>query len=446
MAEFKLPELGENITQGDIVKVLVKPGDSIKEDQTVLEIETDKAVVEVPSSVSGKIENVAIKEGEKAQVGQTIFTYTNGQTGAAQAVEEKAEAQAQEEPESAEAIESVQTTEPEKEVPETEKEIGAQQKAPKEKTESKPETQPAPQAHKALAAPSVRKLAREIGVDIESVQGSGKNGRITMEDVKATARRYKAGTGTPSVAGIPKLELPDFSKFGSVERKAMTNVRRRTAERLSYAWATIPHVTQHADADITELESLRKQFGKRAETAGGTLTVTVILMKIIAAALKVFPQFNASIDMESQEIIYKHFCHIGIAVDTDRGLLVPVIRDVDKKNIIQLSVELNEVAEKARTKKTALEEMQGGCFTITNLGGIGGSYFTPIINPPEVAILGVGRWSYQQIYVDGKFEARKILPLSLSYDHRLIDGADAARFLRWISEAVNQPFLMSLEG
>jgi pyruvate dehydrogenase E2 component (dihydrolipoamide acetyltransferase) len=212
------------------------------------------------------------------------------------------------------------------------------------------------------------------------------------------------------------------------------------------SWSTIPHVTQFDKVDITELEQLRVRFGQKAEAGGGKLTVTAIILKVIASALRVFPQFNASLDMARSEIIFKKYFHIGVAVDTDRGLLVPVIRDVGKKNILDVSVELSQMADKARNKKLTLEEMQGGTFTITNLGGIGGTHFSPIVNAPEVAILGVSRASTEAVFIDGKFEPRLMLPLSLSYDHRLIDGADAVRFLRWIVEALEEPFLLALEG
>ncbi len=226
----------------------------------------------------------------------------------------------------------------------------------------------------------------------------------------------------------------------------MRAIRRKTAEHLSAAWATIPHVTQFDLADLTGLEELRKKYARQVEAAGGNLTVTSIAVKVAAAALRVFPQFNASIDMAADEIIVKKYVNIGVAVDTDRGLLVPVIRDADRKNIVQLSVELVQLSQKARTHKIALEDMQGGCFSISNLGGIGGTYFTPIVNAPEVAILGLSRARTEPIYKDGGFEPRLMLPLSLSYDHRAIDGADGIRFLRWIAEALEQPFLLSLQG
>jgi pyruvate dehydrogenase E2 component (dihydrolipoamide acetyltransferase) len=305
--------------------------------------------------------------------------------------------------------------------------------------------QEAADAPPAPAAPSVRRMARELGVDIGEVPGAGPGGRISVDDVKAHAKRQLAGgarSGGPAVT----VPLPDFTRWGSVERQPMRAVRRKTAEHLSAAWATIPHVTQCDLTDITRLEELRKKYAKQAEAAGGNLTVTAIAVKIVAAALKVFPQFNASIDLAANEIIVKKYVNIGVAVDTDRGLLVPVIRDADQKNITQLSVELAQLSEKARTRKISLEEMQGGCFSISNLGGIGGTYFTPIVNAPEVAILGISRARMEPLYADGDFVPRLMLPLSLSYDHRVIDGADGIRFLRWVAEAFEQPFLLALQG
>jgi len=245
---------------------------------------------------------------------------------------------------------------------------------------------------------------------------------------------------------VDEPALPDFSKWGKVERVSMRGVRRKTAEHLWEAWNTIPHVTHQDKADITELEQLRARFAPKAEEAGGKMTVTAIALKVCASALKVFPQFNASIDMAKEEIVYKQYISIGVAVDTDRGLLVPVIRDVDKKNIVELAAELTQLSKKAREKKLMPAEMAGGTFTITNLGGIGGTGFSPIVNHPEVAILGLSRSSMEPVWLNGKFEPRRVLPLSLSYDHRLIDGADAARFLRWIAEAFEQPFLLSVQG
>jgi len=298
------------------------------------------------------------------------------------------------------------------------------------------------------AAPYVRRLAREIGVDIHNVKGTGPGERISEDDVKAHAKTLLAAVTAAAPRGthFGQPVLPDFSKWGKVERVSIRGVRRKTAEHLWEAWTTIPHVTQQDKADITELEQLRAKFAPRAQEAGGKMTVTAIALKVCASALKVFPQFNASIDMEKEEIIYKQYINIGVAVDTDRGLLVPVIKDVDKKNIVELAAELTQASKKAREKKLTPAEMEGGTFTITNLGGIGGTGFSPIVNHPEVAILGLNRSSMEPVWINGKFEPRQVLPLSLSYDHRLIDGADAARFLRWIAEAFEQPFLLSVQG
>ena len=255
-------------------------------------------------------------------------------------------------------------------------------------------------------------------------------------------RTALAGGGA-APASAPS-SLPDFSKWGEIERKPMSNIRRKTSEHLSRAWNVIPHVTQNDKADITALEALRKQFAPQAEKAGGKLTMTAIALKIVAAALRKFPQFNSSIDVARNEIVYKKSIHVGVAADTERGLLVPVIRDVDRKGIFQLATELGAASDKARAGKLSLDDMQGAGFTITNLGGIGGTGFTPIVNWPEVAILGISRGSLEPVYVKDRFEPRLMLPLSLSYDHRVIDGADAARFLRWVAEAFEQPFTMSL--
>jgi pyruvate dehydrogenase E2 component (dihydrolipoamide acetyltransferase) len=296
------------------------------------------------------------------------------------------------------------------------------------------------------AAPNVRRLAREIGVDITQVTGSGTEGRISIDDVKRHSREAVAQPTAKPAAQAPAATLPDFSKWGEIETEAMSGIRRATAQHMHLAWSTIPHVTQFDKADIGELEQLRQRFAKKVEEAGGKLTLTAILLKVVAAALKQFPKFNASIDLGREEIIYKKYYHIGIAVDTERGLLVPVIRDVDRKNIQELAIELGEVAEKARNRKLKPEDMQGGTFTLTNLGGIGGTNFTPIVNSPEVAILGVARSSMEPVYKDGQFEPRLMLPLGLSYDHRIIDGANGARFLRWIVKAIEEPFMLALQG
>lgn len=436
--EVRLPELGENIESGTVVKVLVSVGETVAKDQPLLELETDKAVVEVPSPVAGVVKKVHVHDGAEIKVGQAILTVAATAPAAARPAPQPA----------------AQPAAPTQPAPPSDGRAAARVEAA---VAAPAPARPADGPRRlAPAAPSVRRLARELGVDINRVPGAGPGGRISPEDVKnyvrqqnlAAARAEPAAAPPAPVAGVTvqAAPLPDFSKWGQVEREPMSNVRRVTAERLSQAWATIPHVTQFEKADITDLEKLRKQFARNAEAAGGKLTITAILLKVVAAALKVFPKFNASIDLANREIVYKRYFHLGVAVDTDRGLLVPVIRDVDQKNIIELAVELNEVSQKARDRKLTLEDMQGASFTISNLGGIGGAYFTPIVNPPEVAILGVSRGHIEPVYRDGQFEPRLMLPLSLSYDHRLIDGADAARFARWLAAALEQPFLLSLEG
>ena len=433
--EFKIPALGENISMAQITKVLIKSGDKIEAEQIVLEIETDKATVEVPTEVSGTVKKVNVKDGDKVAVGSVAFVIDSLQ-------EEVPATKTSEQKEESRRITDTSQSDVKKDVPFQKFE---HTHAPTVVTLPKDFIQVV-----VPAAPSVRRFAREIGVDVHKVRGSGANGRISIEDIKSYAKaineQIQKGGATSGNIGIPRETLPDFSKWGGIERQPMTNIRRKTAEHLSYAWSAIPHVTQFDRADITDLEKLRKQFGKKVEEAGGKLTVTAILLKVLSSAVKVFPQFNSSVDMEKNEIIFKKFVNIGIAVDTDRGLLVPVIRDVDKKNIIQLSIELQEVSKKARDKKLSPDDMQGGCFTISNLGGIGGTYFTPIINSPEVAIIGMSKSSYEPVYINDKFEPRMMMPLSLSYDHRIIDGADGIRFLRWVINALENPFLLSLEG
>lgn len=437
LVDFILPELGENISSAVVLKVLVAVGDMVEKDQSVIEIETDKATIEVPSTISGKVVEVFVKDGGKATVGLPVFKAVTTTAAPVKAVKEDVKPA---EPAKAVAEESpvfVPKPDVEKHIPKVVERTLAI------------DNQPPIKANSAPAAPSVRRIARELGVDINKVPGTGKDGRISMDDVKAYVKALNEGriqVPAPVEAGVPSEPLPDFGKFGSFERKPMSNIRAKTAVHLSYAWATIPHVTQFDKADITELEKIRKSFAPSVDKAGGKLTVTAILLKVIASALKVFPQFNSSVDMATKEVVYKNYFNIGVAVDTEHGLIVPVVRDVDKKNLVEISKDMNALAEKARIRKIALEDLQGGCFTITNLGGIGGTYFTPIVNSPEVAILGVSRGVIEPVYKNGAFEPRLMLPLSLSYDHRIIDGADAIRFLRWVIEALEQPMKLLIEG
>jgi pyruvate dehydrogenase E2 component (dihydrolipoamide acetyltransferase) len=455
--DFKLPELGENVTAGDVLRILVKPGDTVAKDQPILELETDKATIEVPSSVAGKIKDIKVKPGDKVQVGQAILSVDENGGGAAAAAPAQSPAPApaaQPSPAAAApAPPAAPARAPEPEAPEPPVETKRDKVVDISRGARSTGTPPPSDAPSAPAAPSVRRLARELGVDINQVPGTGTASRISLDDVKEYAKRQIAGGGSaPAVAGarpVPLAEpLPDFSKFGEIEKQPLRAVRRKTASHLTAAWQTIPHVTQHDSADITNLESIRKNYSKLAEAAGGALTVTAVAVKVVATALKVFPQFNSSIDLANDEMILKKYVNIGVAVDTDRGLLVPVIRDADKKNMIQIAAELHQLSEKARSRKISLEEMQGGCFSVSNLGGIGGTLFTPIVNAPEVAILGISRGRYEPVYnkETGQFAPRFMLPLSLSYDHRVIDGAVGIRFLRWVVEAFEQPFIMALQG
>ena len=440
--DFKLPELGENIETGDVVHVLVKPGDVIKTDQPVLELETDKATIEVPSPAEGTVGRVAVKEGETVAVGQLLLTIDAAESTPSTAPDRAETLSASAPPAPSEPVEPVESLEPgppaSGETPPTAKASPISPVAPAA-TPPVPTRRP---SRTTLASPSVRRLAREFGADIGDVPGSGARGRVSADDVKAYARRVLQATRDGSRATTPEPALPDFTKWGSVERTRMRSIRRATVRQMSRAWQTIPHVTQHDRADVTQFESVRKRLKK--ESPDIPLTVTAFTVMALAAALKKFPQFNASLDVPREEIVYKQYINIGVAVDTDRGLLVPVIRDADKKTLIQISLEIAALAEKARSKAVTLDEMQGGTFTVTNLGGLGGTLFTPIINHPEVAILGLSRSTYVPVLVNQQFEPRLMMPLSLSYDHRLIDGADAVRFVRWVSERIEQPLLLSL--
>jgi pyruvate dehydrogenase E2 component (dihydrolipoyllysine-residue acetyltransferase) len=471
VADFTLPNLGENVPHGDVLRVLVKPGDTIALDQPVLELETDKATIEVPSSISGTIKEIKVKPGDKVKTGQVVLVVDNGGGSPAAAKKEDAPSAAKKEEKPA-AEASPETRKAGASAPTDEQDEAEKTKAPAADAAAKDEsarkrapvvdirerqTSPAapnatvPTTAAAPASPSVRRVAREIGVDISQVTGTGPNGRITEDDVKGFAKQILSGLGGGALTPTPARPaggpaLPDFTKWGEVERKPMGGIRRKTAEHLTNAWLSIPHVTQFDKADMTVLEEIRPKYAAEAERAGGKLTVTAVLAKILAIALKRFPQFNSSIDVATESIIYKKYVHIGIAVDTEHGLLVPVVRNADQKNILQIAAEIHQLAEKAKARKLTLDEMSGGSMSITNLGGIGGTAFTPIVNWPEVAILGVSRGAIEAVFKDGQIQPRQVLPLSLSYDHRVIDGADAIRFLRWVVEAIEQPFTVMLRG
>lgn len=438
LKEIKLPEVSDNVETGDVIKILVSVGDNIKVDQPIIELETDKAMFEVPSSEEGTVKEINVKEGESIKIGSVILKLeTNGvEVNKDSESETKAEVKKPSEPLAEKKSENIENKVEDKKVKYSEKD--------QSQLVLKSEDAPVYNAGgiSAPASPSVRRLARELGIEIDDVSGSGPGGRIDEEDVKSFVKSKMTSGG--SGVSVSNKSLPDFKKWGEVEIQPMNKIRTVTAESMSYAWSTIPMVTQNDKADITALEEFRKKYSKKVESAGGNLTITSILVKVCSAALKKFPQFNSSIDLNKKEIVYKKYFNIGIAVDTDRGLLVPVLKNTDNKSITEISVELNELAEKARSRKISLEEMDGGNFTISNLGGIGGTSFNPIVYSPQVAILGVSRGSKEAVYINNAFEPRMMLPLSLTYDHRIIDGADAARFLRWIAESLENPMMMNL--
>jgi pyruvate dehydrogenase E2 component (dihydrolipoamide acetyltransferase) len=420
--------------------VRVKAGERVKVGQTVLTVDESGGAGKAPKGEAAEPERAEPERAEPKRAEPKASDAPKPQpVGAPEegGLSQVAPGQAQEEP-APPAGEPAPRQKPRGEVVEISRGARPAAAAAAAPVEAQPEGPAAP------AAPSVRRLARELGVDIRAVTGSGPEGRISTEDVQAYVRSALAGGGGAAAGAPAAVQLPDLSRWTEVERKPMSNVRRKTAEHLARAWNAIPHVTQHDKADITALEALRKEYAPQAEKAGGKLTMTAIALKVVAVALKRFPQFNASVDAARNEIVYRKSVHIGVAADTDRGLLVPVVRDVDRKGLIELSVELSQLSEKARAGKLTLDEMQGGGFSISNLGGIGGTAFTPIVNWPEVAILGISRSAHEPHWTGQAFEPRLMLPLSLSYDHRLIDGADAARFLRWVAQAFEQPFVMQL--
>ncbi len=451
-----LPELGEGVDSVDVVAVLVSVGDQVEEEQGLIEVETEKASVEVPSTSAGTVTEIHVKEGDVLGEAAPIITLeaaeSSGETSADEADEAAPEPKpavdelkpAAEEPGTS-PEKALESEEPAQESSSEEEQPGTA--APKAAPETKLPPSPAPrQGLKPIpAAPSVRRFAREVGVDLTQVAGSGPGGRISIDDVKAFAK-VALSRSPASPPPLAAAELPDLERFGPVRREPMSKIRKLTAENLTRAWLNAPQVTNHEIADITDLEAFRKASKERIEAAGGKLTMTALLVKIVSSALKAHPTLNASVDMANHEIVFRESINIGVAVDTDRGLLVPVIRDANRKNLTEISVELDGLASRARARKLKLDEMQGGTFSISNLGGIGGTGFSPIVNWPEVAILGVSRGRIQPEWHEGAFRPRLMMPLSLSYDHRLVDGADAARFMARLKDALEQPLLLAFEG
>lgn len=458
-----LPDVGDNIEKGTIVTILVNVGDTVTEGQPVVELETDKAVVEVPSSAAGTVQSIDVKVGDSVKVGAPLLTLSGGASSGGAAAPAASTQSATPAGGGGDNAANIESTPDSGNAGQANQIAQAQQET--QKQQAVPATA-APRQEKfdgrdlVPAAPSVRRLAREMNVDLHAVQGSGPAGRISAEDVKkAVSAQPSAVSNAPApaaasaqTAAVPTTHspqpttLPDFSRWGQTTREDMNGIRKATVRSMTQAWTTIPMVTHFDKADITLMEETRKRFGERVEKAGGKLTMTHILMKVVANALHRFPKFNASLDIPNEQVVFKDFVNIGVAVDTPVGLLVPVVKDADKKSITEIVLDLSDLAGRARERKLKPDEMQGATFTISNLGGIGGHAFTPIVNSPEVAILGVSRGGMEPVWnkEKGEFEPRNMLPLSLTYDHRLIDGADAARFLRSICESLEDPFLISL--
>ena len=468
--DVKVPEISENVTSGKIVEVLVDVGDSVAVDDVLVEMETEKAVVEIPSPYAGRVSEILAKEGEEKNVGEVIARIEVADADAAAAAPDDEDAGvAERDGEDQTPREDAERTaaagaDAEAEIPKAgdmpsaagrvappvDDTAGGTDKAAAEDralAETLVARQPSPTV---TAAPSVRRLARELGVDIHAVKGSGPGRRIGATDVQAHVKQRLAAQqasdrqppGAGTAASPPRL--PDFSRWGPTRTEKIDTVRRLTAENTAASWRNIPHVTQFDEADITDLNAFTDRHARQAAQQGGKLTLTAIVMKVCAAALIRFPRFNASIDLNSETMIYKDYVHIGLAVDTPRGLLVPVIRDVQSKGIIELAVAITEAAERARNKKTKPDELEGATFTISNQGGIGGVNFTPVVVWPQAAILGVSRARRAPREREGQFVGRSVLPLSLSYDHRIADGADAARFLDWIARSLEQGLTLLL--
>ncbi len=419
--DVKLPHLGEGADSGTVINVLVKEGDRVEQDQPLLELENEKAVATIPSTAAGVISKLYVKNGDKITAGQSIISLADG--------------------DGAPATMPVPATKPAR--PET-RPAPAPVPAPVVIAPLPASVEPFDEAPPSdvpvAAAPSIRKTAGELGIDLARIRGSGPGGRIVLTDVREYIQRLVRVARQPKIAPAapskPPAESIDFSRWGVVVKKPLSPLRKVISRRMAENWNTIPHVTQFDDADLSSVLALRQKYVGAYEKQGARLTVTSFVLKAVVATLKQHPIFNSSLDEAAEEIVFKEYYHIGIAVDTEAGLIVPVIRDADKKNLLTLSRDLEELAKKARDRKVSAEELKGGTFTISNQGGIGGGHFTPIVNKPEVAILGLGRGALKPVAVRDKIEARMMLPLALSYDHRVIDGGAAARFIVDLVQAI----------
>ena len=436
LKEIEVPDIGD-FSNVEIIEVLVRAGDAIHEEDSLITIESDKASMEIPSPESGLIREMKVEIGDKISQGDIILSL-----------------EVSDEPSQAERSKPVTTTTAETAQP---LDLKTPPEAPKEKLDqdqspAKPtvlEARPSPTAHideerfkKAHASPAVRRFARELGADVGSITGSGPKGRILKQDVQDYVKRMRTtGAAGFSVAEVPK---EDFGKYGEVEIQALTRINKYTGRNTHRNWVRVPHVTQYDEADITDLEAFRKSLNEEYKDKGFKITILSFLMKAVVSALKEFPRFNASLDSTQDNLVIKHYYHIGVAVDTPEGLVVPVVRDADRKTLVEVAAEISEISRRARDGKLWPADMKGGCFSISSLGGIGGTAFTPIVNLPEVAVLGVSKATMRPVYKDGTFVPRLILPLSLSYDHRVIDGAAGARFTAYLSALLSDTRRMLL--
>lgn len=426
--DIKVPRLGEGVNTGTVVSILVSEGMTIKKDQTVLELETEKAVAPIPAPEGGVVTKILVKEGDKVAIGQAVMTVSSSGSAGTTAT-----APVQQAPKPA--------------APAPAAPAPVQQQATAH-AQNQDFTYQSKSGFPPPASPSIRKMAKELGIDLTRIRGSESGGRITINDVRNYIQALQQGTAGPAPAsapGVPAAKTPapsvDFSKWGPVTRKKLTNLRKTIGHKMVESWTAVPHVTQFEEANITALMALRKKYAPAYEKKKAKLTLTSFIMKVVANALKKHAVINSSLDEAAEELVLKQYVHLGIAVDTEQGLIVPVIKDVDKKDLVQLSIELAEIAEKTRARKISVDDIQGGTFNISNLGSIGGTFFTPIVALPQVAVLGVGRGVTRPVYTKPaskdekpKLEPAVMLPLGLSYDHRVIDGADGARF---IMEVVN---------
>lgn len=428
---FKLPDLGEGIHEGEVLAVLVSVGHEVKEGDPILEVETDKAAVEIPSPFTGTVKEIMVKPGDTVNVGDVLMTFSNG--------------------EEAEPVEAERPVEKPAEAAEMKRADG---RRPEPAKKPMPEARPTAAGGPVPASPATRRLARELGVDLRLIPASGPGGLVTAEDVRAFAKKGEKAEELPAAPEVKPSEvtpisiavppLPDFTRWGPVERIPVRSIRKATAKQMALAWSQIPHVHNQTMVDMTKLEGFRQKHKPEIEAKGGKLTITVFALKAVATALKTYPKFNATLNTEAGEIIIKHYYHIGVAVNTEDGLIVPVIRDVDRKSITELAVELNDLVQRTRIRKATVEEMQGSTFTITNVGPMGGGFFAPIINYPEVAILGMGSSSMQPVVRQKgdkghEIVPRLMMPIVLCIDHRVLDGADAMRFLKVIIDALEDP-------